>query len=154
MPALQLSYGALNLQTSSITSTETDVWSPAQKNIQMDDLAQRDGAVFVRDSLRPKTFSVAGWIRAATIAELDAALDALFLGLSPSQQPFEIDNGTGRRRYICTAQQPQIARAKGQTSAGFSIPFTVPSGVGIDLADRALLQGTRSPLQIKRCRSR
>jgi hypothetical protein len=140
MPALQLSYGTLNLQTTSVTSVETDVWSPAQKNIQTEDLAQHDGAVFVRDSLNPKTFTVGGWIRAATIAELDVALDSFYLGLSPSQQAFEIDNGSGRRRYICTAQQPIIGRPKGQTSASFSIAFIVPSGVGSDLAERFLIQ--------------
>ncbi|AZZ51433.1 phage distal tail protein [Rathayibacter festucae] len=139
--AIQLSYGALNLQTLPITSVESDVWSPAQKNIQTETLAQSDGSVYVRDSLETKTFTVSGWIRAATIAELDAALDALYLGLAPSQQPFEIDNGTGKRRYIATAQMPLISRAKGQTSAGFSIAFTVPSGVGQDLTERYLIQG-------------
>lgn len=141
MAGTQLSFGALSLQSANIVTTDTDVWSPAQKNIQSEPLAQRDGSVYVRDSLEAKTFTVSGWIRAATIAELDAALDALYLGLSPSQQPFEIDNGTGRRRYIATAQMPIIARAKGQTSAGFSIAFTVPSGVGQDLTERFLIQG-------------
>lgn len=138
-----LSYGSFDLQSESVVTQETDVWSPAVKNVQVEPLAQHDGGSYVRDSLAPKTFSIAGTLQGAdTRAETDALIDAFVLGLSPSQTNFDIDNGSGKRRYICTAKSPVLARKKGLNTVGFSVEFVVPSGVGSDVDTSVLLAPT------------
>lgn len=136
-----VSYGDFNLQADGVTVTGTDVYSAPTNNIQADPLAERDGALIVKQQFGKKTFTVEGYIRKDTIIELEAALDTFKLAMSKKNQGFDIDYAGGIRRYLASAQNNIISR-RGLTSAGFSVEFVSPDGMGWDLESAVLISPT------------
>lgn len=134
-------YGDFNLQANGVTVTGTDVYSAPTNAIQADELAERDGALIVKQQYQKKTFTVEGIIRKATIVELEQALDAFKLAMSKKNQGFDVDYAGGIRRYLVSAQNNIISQ-RGITSAGFSIQFLSPDGMGWDLDSTVLISPT------------
>lgn len=136
-----VSYGDFNMQTNGVTVTGTDVYSAPTNNIQADELAERDGALIVKQQFQKKTFTVEGIIRKTTIVELEQALDTFKLAMSKKNQGFDVDYAGGIRRYLASAQNNIISQ-RGITSVGFSIQFLSPDGMGWDLDSTVLISPT------------
>jgi hypothetical protein len=142
MAATAVAYGTLNMQTEKIWATTTDVFSAPENNVQTDNLAQSDGAIFVRSSVRAKSFSVAGIIRGDSIADTDSLIDQFKMGLRLAQQNFDIAYAGSVRRYVASPQNIMITRERGQATAGWSVQFICASPVGMDTNSSTLLAAT------------
>lgn len=138
MSAIALKYGAFDLQTDKITTTDTDIYSPPKNNVQADKLAGADGAVIVKTNFEPKTFTVAGRIRGSTREETEKLIDAFNTAMMQPNQAFDIARSGDIRRYVSTAQGIIISTS-GHNTAGFSVDFMCPTGVASDTYNTALL---------------
>lgn len=136
-----VSYGDLNMQADGVTVTATDVYSAPTNSIQADELAERDGALIVKQQFQKKMFKVEGLIRKSTRLELEQTLDSFKLAMSKKNQGFDVDYAGGIRRYLASVQN-NIISSRGITSVGFSIEFLSPDGMGWDLDSTVLISPT------------
>ncbi|WP_298585123.1 phage tail domain-containing protein [uncultured Kocuria sp.] len=135
-----LKYGAFDLQANGFRVTDTDIYSAPTNRIQADPLAERDGALIVKQQYDSKTFTVEGWFRKSTIAEVEQARDEFMRAMGAKNQALDIDYAGGVRRYLASAQNVILSRI-GLTSFGFSIEFLSPDGMGWDLSSTTLVAG-------------
>lgn len=135
-----LKYGSFNLQANGFRVTDTDIYSAPTNKIQADPLAERDGALIVKQQYDSKTFTVEGWFRKSTIAEAEQARDEFMRAMGAKNQALDIDYAGGVRRYLASAQNVIVSRI-GLTSFGFSIQFLSPDGMGWDLNSTTLVAG-------------
>lgn len=135
-------YGQFNLQDPArgIWVTSTDVYSSPESVVQADTLTQADGALVVQQRYRSKNFSIEGVIRRGSIAELEKAIDEFKVAMAIRNQAFDIDYAGGIRRYLSFATTVTVSRDTRRTSAGFSVSFLCPDGVGWDVNSSALLE--------------
>lgn len=131
-------FGDFNMQTNGVVVVNTDVYSAPNNKIQADPLAERDGALVVKQQYDSKTFTVEGYIRKDSLAELEAAMDTFKLAMSRKSQPFDVDYAGGVRRYLASAQNIMLSKSS-LTSAGFSVQFLSPDGMGWDLEGSPLI---------------
>lgn len=135
-------FGSYNMQdpANGLTVTSTNVYDSPHNRIQADELAEADGALIVKQQYSSKTFTVEGIIRKSTVSELEAALDAFKVAMAAKNQAFDIDYAGSTRRYLANAQNVTVA--KRLTSAGFSVEFLSPDGMGWSLDTTSLLTPT------------
>lgn len=131
-------YGDFNMQADGVTVVATDVYSAPTNAIQADELAERDGALIVKQQFQKKTFKVEGLIRKDTQLELEQTLDAFKLAMAKKNQGFDVDYAGGIRRYLASVQN-NIISSRGITSVGFSLEFLSPDGMGWDLEATTLI---------------
>lgn len=131
-------YGSFNMQANGFRVTDTDVYSAPEKAIQADSLAERDGALVVKQQYKSKVFKVEGWFKKDGITLAETARDEFMLAMSKTNQPFDIDYKGGIRRYLASAQNIIVSK-KGISSFGFSVQFLSPDGMGWDTASTALI---------------
>lgn len=146
-----LKFGNFNLQSGGVTKTGadglgvtvtgTDVYSAPQNKIQADTLAESDGALIVKQQYTSKTFSVEGYLRADTIAALEALIDRFKVAMSQKNQGFDLDYAGGVRRYLASYQNMIIAK-RSNTTASFSVELLSPDGMGWDVDSTALIEPT------------
>jgi hypothetical protein len=135
-----MAFGGFSFQQDGkIWTSSTDVYSSAENSVQVEDLSQSDGGVYVRSALKSKTFSVNGFIQGDSIIETDKLIDQFKLMTRLPQQEFDIVYAGSTRRYIATMQNLAIARANGLTTAGWSVQFICASPIGWDIATTTLL---------------
>jgi hypothetical protein len=134
-------YGAYDMQANGCVVTRTTVLSPPTNDIQADKLAERDGALVVKQQWSSKPFEVEGYLRAASPELLDALLDTFKGAMATKNQPFDIQHGTGLRRYLGSAQNI-IITSDGLSTASYSVQFLSPDGMGWDVESSALIPAT------------
>lgn len=139
MTAVALSFGDYDLQTDTVVTTSTDVFSAPKNNIQADKLAESDGAVIVKTSYDVKIFTVEGLLRTDTREDTQQLMDEFKVALSQPNQAFDIEFAGDIRRYVATAQNIIISNSRMRSTAGFSVEFLCPSGVGSDTYSSTLL---------------
>ena len=138
-------FGDFDMQANGVIVTGTDVYSAPANNIQADKLAERDGALIVKQQYDSKVFSVEGYIRKDSIAELEQCMDEFKLALSRKSQAFDIDYAGGIRRYLASAQNLMLSKSS-LTTAGFAVQFLSPDGMGWDLESQALIDSANTSL--------
>lgn len=141
MASIPIQFGSFSLQSSTVTSTATDVYSPPKNNVQAEKLAGSDGAVIVRSVLEPKTFRVEGYIRGDTREQTEALINAFNTAVFQPNQAFDIEYGGDTRRYVSTVSNVIIS-TRGTSTATFSAEFICPTGVGSDTYNSILLSPT------------
>lgn len=134
-----VAFGSFDMQADGVTVTATDVYSAPPNEIQAVELAERDGALIVQQRYQSKRFTVEGHIQKDTVSELESALDAFKTAMSIKNQAFDIDYAGGLRRYLASAENIIISRAA-PTTAGFSVEFLSPDGMGWDTNSTELLE--------------
>ncbi|KSZ59659.1 hypothetical protein Z045_05670 [Rhodococcus pyridinivorans KG-16] len=142
MSAIPVTYGPYSLQTTNVRTTRTNVFSAPRNNIQADKLAESDGAVIVKAQLEPKIFTVEGILRTDSIEATQHLMDQFKAALSVPNQALDIQYAGDTRRFISTAQNIMLSNDRGLASAGFSVEFLCPSGVGTDTYASTLLAPT------------
>ncbi|WP_100504108.1 phage distal tail protein [Mycobacteroides abscessus] len=126
-----LKYGDFILQNPPyIWVHQTDVYSPPESSVQADTLAQADGALVVQQRYKPKTYSISGVIRRDDTVALEQALDTFKAAMAVKNQAFDVDYAGDVRRYLSYATTVTIAKTGRNTSAGFTVAFICPDGVG------------------------
>ncbi|MFF6951830.1 hypothetical protein ACFZAD_24625 [Streptomyces iakyrus] len=134
-------YGSFNMQGDGVTVTDTNVYSSPPNRIQADKLAESDGALVVKQQYDSKTFTVEGYLRADTLAGLETLMDTFKAAMAVKNQAFDIDYAGGVRRYLASAQNVIVAKSS-NTTAGFSVEFLSPDGVGWDVDGSPLLSAS------------
>lgn len=134
-------YGSFNMQADGVTVTDTNVYSSPPNKIQADKLAESDGALVVKQQYDSKTFTVEGYLRADTLTDLELLMDAFKAAMAVKNQAFDIDYAGGVRRYLASSQNVILAKSS-NTTAGFSVEFLSPDGVGWDVESTSLLTPT------------
>lgn len=135
-------YDSYSLNSDGVYTTDTDVDSAPPIDVQAERLAEADGAVIVKRSLDPKVFRCEGFITADAVEELRAVLDTFKGALNKQNQNFDIDDGSGIRRYIATPRNMIISRPKGLNTATWSVEFFCANPVGLDTDESTLLAAT------------
>lgn len=132
-----------------LTITKLDMYTRAPKDLQLEDLADEDGAVLVSSRYKPKPITIEGVINnKADEATLEAAMDDMIANLSGEKRVLDIPHAGSTRRFIATAGDLIISRERsGATTAGFSIVFTVPEGFGSDTGTTTLASQTITTAQ-------
>ncbi|MDV7992056.1 phage distal tail protein [Rhodococcus sp. IEGM 1374] len=136
-----MQFGAFNLQDDRVRTVETDVYSPPKNDVQSDRLAGGDGAVIVKRSFDQKIFSIRGTLKADTREDLERLINEFNTAIFQPNQAFDIDYAGMVRRFVATAQNV-IITTRGFTTAGFSVEFVCPSGVGSDTFNTVMLNAT------------
>lgn len=136
-----LLYGTFDMQADGVRVLDTNVYSSPPNKIQADKLAESDGALVVKQQYDPKTFTVDGLLKSATIAGLENLIDTFKAAMAVKNQAFDIDYAGGIRRYLASAQNVIITKTA-NTVASFSVEFLSPDGVGWDVDSTALLTPT------------
>lgn len=131
-------FGTYDMQADGATVTESDVFSAPPNDIQAVELAERDGSLIVQQRYKAKRFTADGHIQKNTVSELDSTLDAFKAAMATKNQAFDIDYAGGIRRYLASAENIIISRSA-PTSAGFSVEFLSPDGMGWDVESSELL---------------
>src|SRR5690606_31143491 len=108
-----------------------------QNQIQADKLAERDGALVVKQQWASKTFSVEGYLRASSETALETLMDTFKQAMALKNQPFDIQHAGSVRRYLAS-QQNIIISVVGPSTANFSVQFLSPDGMGWDVDSSAL----------------
>lgn len=149
--AIGAKFGNFNLQSGGVSQTGadglgvivtgTDVYSAPQNKIQADNLAESDGALIVKQQYMSKTFSVEGYLRAATVPALEALIDRFKVAMSQKNQGFDLDYAGGIRRYLASYQNMIITK-RSNTTAAFSVELLSPDGMGWDVESTALIEPT------------
>lgn len=138
-----IKYGAFVLQNPPYNWVHsTDVYSSPESSVQTTTLAEADGALVVQQKFKSKTYSIEGVIRRNTIPELETALDEFKAAMAVKNQAFDVDYASDIRRYLSYATTVIIARSPRNTSAGFSVAFVCPDGVGWSVDSTALISPT------------
>lgn len=136
-----IKYGAFNMQADGVTVVETDVLSAPTNKIQADSLAERDGALVVKQQYESKTFSVRGTIKKSSATALEMMLDTFKGAMAIKSQPFDISHAGGIRRYLASAQNITLSQ-QGPASAAFTVNFLSPDGMGWDVEASSLIAST------------
>lgn len=136
-----VAFGDFNMQADGVRVIDTDVYSAPPNKIQADALAERDGSLVTQQQYDSKPFNVSGILRKDTQVELEELLDTFKQAMARKNQAFDIQHGTGIRRYLASAQNIIISR-RGLTSAAFSVQFFSPDGMGWDLESSDLISST------------
>jgi len=145
-----IKYGSFDMQANGVVVVDTDVYSAPLNKIQADSLAERDGALVVKQQYDSKPFTVTGYIRKATQVDLENWIDTFKAAMAIRSQPFDIDHGGSVRRYLASARNIILTR-KGLTTAAFSVEFLSPDGMGWDTSSSSLISSmgvTTSTLSI------
>jgi hypothetical protein len=134
-------YGSYDMQGGGSVVTDTDVYSAPPNSIQADALAELDGSLIVKQRYTSKTFRVEGYLRADSIAALETLIDTFKRAMSVKNQAFDIDYAGGIRRYLASSQNTMISKSS-LTTAGFTVEFLSPDGMGWSLDSTALVTPT------------
>jgi len=137
-----IKFGAFDMQANGVFVVDTDVDSAPTNNIQADELAERDGALVVKQQYTSKPFTVTGYLRKNTPEELDTLMDVFKGAMAIKSQPFDIEHAGSVRRYLASVKNNILTRRGSLTSAVFSIEFLSPDGMGWDTASRSLISST------------
>lgn len=127
---IAITYNGYSLQNGTIVTTETDLFSPPKRDVQVDRLAHADGGRIVQQFWNTRDFTVSGHIQADGQATLHATIDQFNAALSQQNGILNvtIDGGTSRIIY-CTAQELIIAKNRGNTTAAFTAHFISADGM-------------------------
>lgn len=134
-------YGDFDMQAGGVTVVDTDVLSAPTNRIQADQLAERDGALVVKQQFDSKTFTVSGTLRASNPTDFEILTDVFKAAIAKRNQPFDIAHAGGTRRYLASAQNIIITQ-RGPSGAGFSVQFLSPDGMGWDINSSPLIPAT------------
>jgi hypothetical protein len=136
-------FGDFNMQADGVVVTDTDVYSAPANKIQADPLAERDGALVVKQQYDSKVFTVEGYIRKDSLAELEQMMDTFKGAMARKSQAFDVDYAGGIRRYLASAQNIMLSKSS-LTTAGFSVQFLSPDGMGWDLDSTPLISSANT----------
>lgn len=136
-------FGSLNLQANGIVVTSTDVYSAPSNNIQVDDMAERDGALIVQQRYKSKSFKIEGLLRADSRTAVEQLRDTFITGMSSKNQAFDIDYAGSIRRYLASAENIIISDQSISTMS-FTVNLLCPDGVGWDVGSTALIASSNT----------
>ncbi len=130
---MQISFDNTSLITYPFTAKTVAHDSASPRDVNLFNLARQRGSILVNAEYKPKTIKIAGNIKGADVAELEANIDTLKELLSRQGKNLDIEYASGTRRYVATVVNLEISRDFYHLSfVPFTAEFIVPSGIGKD----------------------
>lgn len=141
MARVAVLYDGTSIQTSNIVCQEFEHESISGKTLDLQRLAQRDGAKLLSVTFAPRIIRIRGQIKQTSQGALEDAIDDFKQLLNRSQKHLDIDYGTGtgkqeyRRYTVETAELTMLRRHWQTTYADFEATFQtakLPFGTELD----------------------
>lgn len=137
-----LIYDGFDFETNGLVLTEINTGQPPTRNLQLENLAERDGATEVQARLRVKTLVIEGYYIGDDIADAESMADTINNVCNRSQRRLVTEYGGNRRVYRASADNWSISQPRGLNRITFSIEFSVNRGYGEDESDSTLFDET------------
>lgn len=130
---ITLDYNGFQLQTTTIVTETTTLFSAPQTNVQIDQLAHADGGRIVQQFMASKSFTITGTIYGGTVGGMQAAIDTFKAAMSQPNGILTYATDTQPARIIyCTASQVGIQNDTGLSNAQFTVQFESADGTSWD----------------------
>lgn len=137
-----ISFDGNDLQTANILTQDIDHNGGPSKSMTSYPLAHANASIIPFISYPYKTVNITGEIIGSSITDLDNRLDVFKAYFNNQNTNLDIGWNGGTRRYIATADEPQISRPGGLFYANFSIAFTCTQPFGQDISATTALTAT------------
>ncbi|MBS4040362.1 MAG: phage tail family protein [Flavobacteriales bacterium] len=141
MAGQAVSFDGNSLQTAVILTSSIEHETPADKNMRMFALANANANTVNRVNHNSKTIVIRGKIIGTSITDLDNFLDDFRAYFNNEERYLDIGYGSGTRRYIASAQEPDIGRPNGLKHCSFSVTF-ICQPFGRDILPTTLISAT------------
>lgn len=129
-----ISFDGNSLQTANIITGDIDHHGGPTKSMPMYAVAHGNRSAIPWVGYPAKQITITGTLKSDSVADMDALIDTFkgyFTGVNAN---LDIGYNGGTRRYIATAQSPDVKRPGGLTHATFTVVFdcTYPFGQDIN----------------------
>ena len=145
---MNIAFDNVSLNNIPYQFAELDHEKSAPRETFMYDLARERGGVIVGDNYKPKEVIITGRIVGNDKNALEINIDSFKELMARFNKNLDLDYASGTRRYVATPTEVNIDRKFFHLSfVPFRVTFLVPSGVGEDITQTALIQNavTASP---------
>lgn len=137
-----VTYDGWSFSDNGCVLTNIDHLTLPKRNNQLEDRANRDGAVLVQSLLSSKPILIEGFYTGTDAADAQNMYDKLALALNRQQRPLIIPHGSGIRTYTATPDNIIIQQPGGLNRLTFSMEFVVPDGSSEDSTNTTLISQT------------
>jgi len=131
----------LDLQAGYFKISETDAFDAPDKDVDVIDLARKDGAKAVFEKFKARRINLTGYIQAPDEDSADAALDQIKSYVNRNGLELKIDFRGAYRVWNVNAESLQIARKGTDVSRmGFNLQFVAPNPFAKDETETTLVE--------------
>lgn len=135
-------FDGFSFRDNGIILTNIGYMNVAKRSNQLEQRANRDGAVLVQSQLGTKPITLEGYYTGATAVAAQNMYDTLTQALNRQQRPLIVPHAGGTRKFICTPENIIITEPNGLNRITFSFDFVVPEGSSIAESPITLLTQT------------
>lgn len=125
-----LVYDGFDFDANGLVLTEINTGQPPERNLQLENLAERDGAAEVQSRLRVKRLVVQGYFIGSDIDDAEAMADTLNTVCNRSQRRLVTTYAGERRVFQASPDNWSITQPRGLNRITFTIEFSVNRGYG------------------------
>lgn len=137
-----VTYDGFNFGANGIVLTRIDHLNMAQRQNQLEKIADQIGTVLVESTLGSKPIFLEGYYAGSSPANAQTMYDTLAAVLNRQERPLVLPHGTSTRKYTATPQNVIIQQPDGLNRLTFSFEFVVPSGLASSDTDIELFSTT------------
>lgn len=105
-----ISYGSLDLNDGTIVTTDIQHEDIANKSINIQRYAYREGGRVAQPDFDVKKIKITGFIKAASATALETAVDQMNKVINIPEQDLDIEYAGGTRRYVCSLSKKTMPR--------------------------------------------
>ena len=135
-----VSLDGLDLQAGNFRISDTDIFNSPEKQVDIIELARKDGAKAVFERFKARSFSLVGYIQSDTEENADASLDQIKSFVSRNGLELKVAYRGINRIWNVNIQNLQTARKNTDVSRmPFSITGVAPNPFGKDEAETTLV---------------
>lgn len=130
----------LDLQSGAYRITDTDAFSSPVKDVNIIELARKDGAKAVFERYKSRKINLTGYIQTDTVNEADSALDTLKSFINRRGLELKIGYLDEYRVFTVNTESLQVARKNTDVSRmGFNIQSVAPNPFAVDETETTLV---------------
>ena len=125
-------YDSFNMQTNNVTVSDiSGVYGAPSRNVQVENIAGRDGGVLGDSKYNPRTITISGQLTANTQLELETLITQFNRALNKEEKELKIEDEGDYIVYTATPSVVQVERPRGLTKANFNVDFVCANPVGL-----------------------
>jgi len=139
-----VTFDGFSFIANNLVVTNLDYMTVASRNNQLDDRANRDGAILVQSLLGTKPITLEGYYTgtgANPTVDAQNMYDTLTSALNRQQRVLIVPHAGGYRRFTCTPANLVITQPNGYNRITFSFEFVVPEGNSVESNTATLVNG-------------